>query len=249
MIRALIAGPDAAARQELARMLSRCKVPCSVVAQAESGAATLELLHKTRPQLIFSELELSDGSGLALLARLREINSPLQFLFLSERKDFFALREALRLGAVDFLLKPLSRADLDEALQRILRRCGSPSSASLFQRPDWQENRYVSEAVHYIASHYSEPGLTVRTISRVLDLSEGHLSRLFREKTGYTMKNYLTRYRIGVAEDLLRDSRSRVYEAAKLVGYQDVAYFSNTFKRIVGVSPTVFRNEKSGSGE
>ena len=58
------------------------------------------------------------------------------------------------------------------------------------------------------------------------------------------MKNYLTRYRIGVAEELLRDPRSRIYEAAKLVGYQDVAYFSNTFKRIVGVSPTEYRNEK-----
>ena len=56
------------------------------------------------------------------------------------------------------------------------------------------------------------------------------------------MKNYLTLYRMGIAEDLLSDCRSRVYETAKQVGYQDVAYFSNTFKRIVGVSPTEYRN-------
>jgi len=249
MIRAMIADPDASARQELSRMLSRCKVPCAVIAQAESCAEALELLRKTRPQLVFAELELRDCSGLSLLEQLQVTDAPLQFLLLSERRDFSALREALRLGAADFLLKPFNREELETAVQRILHRCGSPASASLVQRPDWQENRYVAETVQYIASHYSDPRLTVRRIAQVLGLSEGHLSRLFREKTGYTMKNYLTRYRIGVAEDLLRDSRSRVYEAAKLVGYQDVAYFSNTFKRIVGVSPTVFRNEKSGSGE
>lgn len=244
MIRALIVDPDAAARQETVRLLSHCTVPCTVVGQAERGDAALELLRSTRPQLVISELELPDRPGLALLEQLQERDAPLQFLFLSERQDFFALREALRLGAADYLLKPLSREELEGALHRILRRRGSPASAHLFQSQDWQENRYVAEAVHYIASHYNDPTLTVRSISRVLDLSEGHLSRLFKEKTGYTMKNYLTRYRIGVAEDLLRDSRSRVYEAAKLVGYQDVAYFSNTFKRIVGVSPTEYRNEK-----
>ena len=132
---------------------------------------------------------------------------------------------------------------MEKALPQLcLQRRSTPSSARLIVSQASQENRYVTEAIRYIATHYSEPGLSVRTIARALDLSEGHLSRLFKEKTGYTMKNYLTLYRMGIAEDLLSDCRSRVYETAKQVGYQDVAYFSNTFKRIVGVSPTEYRN-------
>ena len=145
---------------------------------------------------------------------------------------------------VTLVKNPLNPAELDDALQRVLNRRGSPPLTRLIVGRAAQENRYVSETIRYIAAHYSEPSLTVRGIARALELSEGHLSRLFKEKTGYTLKNYLTLYRIGVAEDLLSDCRSRVYETAKQVGYQDVAYFSNTFKRVVGVSPTEYRNEK-----
>ena len=242
MIRVVVVDPDDGARREAVEILERGSVPCVVVGQADCFSKAVETVRVQHPQLVVSEVELPDGSGLELFTRLRETEGAGEMIFLSGRQEFFPLREALRLAAADYLLKPLNPAELDDALQRVLSRRGSPPLARLIVGRAAQENRYVSETIRYIATHYSEPGLSVRTIARALDLSEGHLSRLFKEKTGYTMKNYLTLYRMGIAEDLLSDCRSRVYETAKQVGYQDVAYFSNTFKRIVGVSPTEYRN-------
>lgn len=245
MIRAIVIDPDETARQETVQALEHGTVPCAVVGQTDRGDAARALVREARPQLVVSEIELPDMTGIELLEQLRTTEVPGEMLFVTARQEFQLVRAALRLWAADYLLKPLNQAELDQAMQRVLQRRSTLSNARLIAAQTRKENRYVSEAIRYIAGHYSEPGLSVRAIARALDLSEGHLSRLFKEKTGYTMKNYLTLYRMGIAEDLLSDCRSRVYETAKQVGYQDVAYFSNTFKRVVGVSPTEYRNEKS----
>ena len=86
------------------------------------------------------------------------------------------------------------------------------------------------------------PGISVGSIAQHLGLSEGHLSHLFKKETDYTLLNYLTRYRIYKAMELLRDCRTRVYEVAEEVGYRDIAHFSATFKKVVGISPSEYQD-------
>ena len=62
-------------------------------------------------------------------------------------------------------------------------------------------------------------------------MSEGHISRLFKSECDISINNYVTRYRIRKAMDFLKDVNVKVYEVADKVGYQDRAYFSNTFKK------------------
>lgn len=94
----------------------------------------------------------------------------------------------------------------------------------------------------YIGAHYGEQTISVSTIAQHLGLSESHLSHLFRKETDYTIMNYLTRYRIHKAMELLRDCRLKVYEIAERVGYRDITYFSSTFKKVVGMSPSEFQD-------
>ena len=74
-------------------------------------------------------------------------------------------------------------------------------------------------------------------------ISEGHLSHVFKKETSRTLGSYLTDYRIHVAMELLRDCRSKVYEVAEQVGYRDITYFSSTFKRGVGLSPSEYQKQ------
>ena len=62
------------------------------------------------------------------------------------------------------------------------------------------------------------------------------------KRQDYTLLNYLTRYRIYKSMELLRDCRTKIYEAAEQVGYKDITYFSATFKRVVGVSPSEYQD-------
>lgn len=104
------------------------------------------------------------------------------------------------------------------------------------------KSKYVLQAMDYIGAHYGEQTISVSTIAQHLGLSESHLSHLFRKETDYTIMNYLTRYRIHKAMELLRDCRLKVYEIAERVGYRDITYFSSTFKKVVGMSPSEFQD-------
>lgn len=104
------------------------------------------------------------------------------------------------------------------------------------------KSRYVTAAADYIAAHYAEPELSVAAIAAKLAVSEGHLSHLFKKETEYTVAAYITRVRMRAAMELLSDCRSRVYETAEKVGYRDLAHFSNTFKKIVGMTPSEYQN-------
>ena len=68
------------------------------------------------------------------------------------------------------------------------------------------------------------------------------LSRILKRETGYSFTEYLTTYRIWRSMEYLRDCRIKVYEAAEKVGYQDTAYFSSQFKKIVGMSPSEYQS-------
>ena len=101
-------------------------------------------------------------------------------------------------------------------------------------------NKYVSEAIQFIYEHYNED-ITITTVARSLDISEGYLSRIFKKETSYTFTNYLILYRINLAMNLLRNHRVKVYEVADQVGYSDTTYFSSQFKKVVGMSPSEYQ--------
>ena len=56
--------------------------------------------------------------------------------------------------------------------------------------------------------------------------------------------SYITRYRMRAAMKLLENCRYKVYEVAEMVGYKDITYFSSTFKKIVGVSPSEYQSRR-----
>jgi len=82
---------------------------------------------------------------------------------------------------------------------------------------------------------------TVQNIANKLSMSESHLSRVFRESMGCTLGEYITKYRISMACELLKDVRLRVSQVAARVGYADARYFSVIFRRVVGTTPNRYR--------
>ena len=80
-------------------------------------------------------------------------------------------------------------------------------------------------------------------LSTVFNYNEKYLGRLFRQKTGTTIKEYCNIAKIKKAKRLLQDSQSTIAAIAGQVGYNNVTYFNRIFKRITGVSPQAYRNE------
>ncbi len=93
----------------------------------------------------------------------------------------------------------------------------------------------------HIRQHYDDDQLSLFEISRQIGVSSSHLSKIFSQETGQTMTEYLTLTRISKAKELLKTTRSKTFEIAYQVGYNDQHYFSNLFKKVTGLTPTEYR--------
>jgi two-component system response regulator YesN len=82
---------------------------------------------------------------------------------------------------------------------------------------------------------------TLDSMARKVYMTPTYLSMLFKVNTGITFIEQLTDIRIGKAKELLRETGLRNYEIAEKIGYHDSRYFSQLFKKKVGLSPSEYR--------
>ena len=222
----------------------------SICGTASNGLEALPLIEQHHPDVIITDLKMPKMDGLEMVSRLREAGNSVFVIILTAYDSFAYAQSALRLGAVDFLLKPFHDGDLEKAVLTLQGRLKAQSertntASGVPGVKKGGKSRYVLEAMDYIGQNYADSNLSVGQIAAQLDLSEGHLSHLFKKETDYTIGNYLTRYRIHKAMELLRQGRLKVYEVAEAVGYRDIAYFSATFQKVAGMSPSEYQDSQA----
>lgn len=89
-----------------------------LVGEAAEGKPAIGDIHKLQPDLIFLDMYLPDMSGLELLRELRLENISSDVIMITAARDAVTIREALRFGAVDYLVKPFRFERFQEALQK-----------------------------------------------------------------------------------------------------------------------------------
>ena len=250
MLKVLVVEDEEMIRKGIVLAVDWAALDCVVVGEASNGAQALEAVERYDPSLIITDLKMPVMDGLEMLRQLRERGNNAFVIILTAYDSFSYAQTALRLGAVDFLLKPFHDGELEQAVTRLKQRMDragqggekGPAPLPLPELKKGDKSKYVLEAMAYIGEHYHEPNIGVAAIAQHLGISEGHLSHTFKKETDYTLLNYLTRYRIHRAMELLRVCRLKVYEVAEQVGYRDIAYFSATFKKLVGMSPSEYQD-------
>jgi len=106
---------------------------------------------------------------------------------------------------------------------------------------------HLRRARDHIDRNYREP-LDLDGLARVAGLSKYHFARSFEAAYGETPIRYLTRRRIERAQDLLRVANLTVTEVCMAVGFTSLGSFSARFSRLVGESPTAYRNRWAARG-
>ena len=102
------------------------------------------------------------------------------------------------------------------------------------------EDTLITSVCRYVRQNYAED-LTTETVCREFYCSRSRFSHAFKKETGKGFREYLIAVRIEHARRLLRYSQLSVTEVAFSVGFRDANYFSNVFKKSVGVSPIAYR--------
>jgi transcriptional regulator GlxA family with amidase domain len=104
-----------------------------------------------------------------------------------------------------------------------------------------ETNRRLLRARDAMDRSFVEP-LDVPTLARIAHVSPAHFSRLFRGTFGETPHRYLQRRRVERAMFLLRETSHSVTDVCLLVGFSSLGTFSRTFRQIVGLSPSEYRD-------
>ncbi|KRE47268.1 response regulator [Paenibacillus sp. Soil724D2] len=104
----------------------------------------------------------------------------------------------------------------------------------------------MEAAVAYIHANYADEQLSLQQVCNHIYMSMSYFSALFKPHTGETFVEYVTRYRLDKAKEMLAASQLKTYELAAKVGYSDPQYFSVIFKRNTGMTPKEFRSAHKG---
>ena len=108
-----------------------------------------------------------------------------------------------------------------------------------------QSGGVISQAKAYILANYQKE-ISLDDVSRAVDISPYYFSKIFKEETGQNFIEYLTAIRMEKAKELLTGSGLSMKEICAQVGYADPNYFSRTFKKNVGLTPTEYKEQQNG---
>ncbi len=97
----------------------------------------------------------------------------------------------------------------------------------------------------YINLHFSEH-LSVQSIGQAMNLSPYYMTRVFKKATGYTPMQYVTKLRLGKAQQLLLHTQKSITDIAMEIGYNNLSNFNYSFMKLCGISPSRYRKEFKG---
>ena len=127
----------------------------------------------------------------------------------------------------------IMRANLIEILVRTLRQLVDTEN-------NFKDDKITVCMKEYVQNHFNE-NISLTDISKRLNYSLSYLSIKFKKDTGLNFNCYVQRYRVEQSCTMLKNSNKKIYDIAKAVGYNDLKYFNNVFKKIMGMTPYRFR--------
>jgi two-component system response regulator YesN len=111
---------------------------------------------------------------------------------------------------------------------------------NIITKKEKQASDVISKAKDFIEENYRKD-ISLDDVSRTVDISSYYFSKLFKEETGENFIEYLTNIRIENAKKLLQNRDLSIKNICVDTGYGDPNYFSRIFKKLVGVTPTEYR--------
>ena len=103
--------------------------------------------------------------------------------------------------------------------------------------------KVFEDGFEYIEQNYQKSDLSISDISEKLCVNQTYLRKMFKSEMDMTLSEYITAFRMQEAKRLITGTDEKLTTVAELVGYSDVSYFSNVFKKFYGISPRTMTKE------
>jgi len=103
-----------------------------------------------------------------------------------------------------------------------------------------QSDSLMRKICEYVINHVEED-IKIENIANELYVSRDYIGKLFKQKAGYNLSEYITKVKMEHAKYLISKGEYKNYEISEILGYKKADYFSQVFKSYVGCTPSEYR--------
>ncbi len=241
----------------LERMLERveCARSLIIVAKVANGREAMDCLDAAAPDLLFSDIKMPLMDGFALAEQVHIRRAGVQLVFLTAYDEFAFAQKALRLGSVDYLLKPVDGQELEAALRRMMHAVDALRAVDEVQTtgraimevnnpvPDPTAEAVARRITEHIHANFTQP-IKLNMLAARFGISYPYLSTLYKRVVGVSPSKHIVSLRIERAKEIIAAHPDLPFRRiAVLVGYEDAHYFSRLFRSATGQSLSEFRDQ------
>lgn len=206
---------------------------------ASNGQEALDLIYQYNPDVMLLDMQMPVKNGIEVMKEATAAGVCPKTVVLSGFDTFAYVQQALRCGAKDYLLKPCKSTEFLEKLEEVATGI---TKSGMEEHNETVQNYQVKMAKKYIKEHLTQE-LNLPMVAEQVGVSMAYLSTLFTQNLGCGFIDYLNKERIDRACAYMQDGKMKVYEIAFKVGFHDEKYFSRVFKKVRGMSPSVYRQK------
>lgn len=240
-IKLLIADDEDPIRNGIAKYIQLHTDRFDKIYLAANGREALDTIFRAKPDIMFLDVQMPMMTGIEVMQEARRADTLPYTMILSAYEEFKYCQQALRLGAREYLLKPVRSSGLLQMANRAADELFGGEEEIQIDSAE-EKNVLVELAREYVEEHYYE-NLMLTDVAQKAGISAGYLSTLFQRQLSRGFVDYLNEIRIEHACAYLRQNYLKTYEIAYKVGFRDEKYFSRVFKKIKGLSPSEYRKQ------
>lgn len=260
MFKVLIVEDEEMLRKGLRYTFDWNAADCIVVGEAYNGQDGIDKIKNLDPDIVIVDINMPIMDGITMIKNTRE-EYIYSAIVLSGYDEFKFAKQAIHLGVMEYLLKPVDNDQLIDALEKAKSQVNlkkyykltekntvSISKLDVLQmdikqlelkRDGHKSSKCVTQMIDYVKENYNKK-ILIQDLVDELSLSSTYLNQKFKQETSYTFNDYVNRYRINMAINLMKTGEGKIYTIALDVGFKDYRYFINVFKKYADCLPSDF---------
>lgn len=224
---------------------------------AGNGIDAFDKIKLKEPDLIISDIMMPEMDGYEFCEKIKSTpdTSHIPVLLLSALGDNDNVIKGLEFGADDYISKPFSLKHLELRINKLIqineqiKKYFSKNSLLPTSNKELELSRkdkaFLDNIVETIEKNLSDSAFGVEELSKEVGLSTSHFYKRFKHFTGQIPSVYIRHYRLQRAAELLKSNEGfNVAEVMYQIGIESSSYFSSSFKKRYGVSPSEFLKKK-----
>lgn len=258
MIKILIADDEQFERELLAEVVDRRFHHEAQSRMVENGRKAVDMAALWDADIILMDIEMPGIDGIEAAKQILAQRPECRIIFVTAYSLFTYAHEAVRLGACDYILKPVDPDEVERSIRRAAAQTETyrqleamaPEAAMLHEEVPFDKSTVLMGKVKkYLQHNYMMYDISLDSVSAILNINASYFSTQFKRTFGVNFVDYLTDLRISAAKELLKDPMRPAAEVASMVGYESANYFARAFKKKTGQTPTEYRRSCVKSGE